>query len=65
MLHEHVYDGEVIKSTTDTQSDKFGSGRIIKTTCTSIKVVETAEKNDYSLDGCEKVKDNTGLLIWK
>lgn len=63
MLHEFVYDGEVIKSTTDIRCDKFGDGRIINTSCTSIKVVETAEKIDYSLEGCEKVIDNTVLVI--
>ncbi|MFJ7934524.1 DUF4362 domain-containing protein [Sporosarcina sp. NPDC096371] len=65
MLHELEYDGEVIKSTTDTRRDKFGEGSIINTTCTSIEVVETTERTDYILEGCENGLDNTVLVTGK
>ena len=65
MLHDLEYNGEVIKSTTDTRRDKFGEGSIINTTCTSIEVVETTERTDYILEGCENTIDNTVLVIWK
>ncbi|WP_053591811.1 DUF4362 domain-containing protein [Bacillus sp. FJAT-22090] len=65
MLHDLEYDGEVIKSTTDTRRDKFGQGSIISTTCTTIEVVETTERTDYILEGCEDTIDNTVLVTWK
>lgn len=65
MLHDLEYDGEVIKSTTDTRRDKFGEGSIISTTCTTIEVVETTERTDYILEGCEDTIDNTVLVTWK
>jgi len=65
MLHDVEYDGEVIKSTTDTRRDKFGEGSINTTTCTSIEVVETTERTDYILDDCENIKDDIILVIWK
>ncbi|KQL34478.1 hypothetical protein AN959_15700 [Psychrobacillus sp. FJAT-21963] len=65
MLHDLEYDGEVIKSTTDTRRDKFGQGSIISTTCTTIEVVETTEKTDYILEGCEDTIDYTVLVTWK
>lgn len=65
MLHDLEYDGEVIKSTTDTQRDKLGEGSINTTTCTSIEVIETTERTDYILDDCENIKDDIILVIWK
>lgn len=65
ILYDFGYDGEVIKSTTDTRRDKFGEGSINNTTCTSIEVVETTERTDYILEGCENTIDNTVLVIRK
>ncbi len=65
ILHDLAYDGKGIKSTQDTRRDKFGRGSIINTTCTSTEVVETAERTDYILQGCENIKDNTILVTWK
>jgi hypothetical protein len=65
ILHDLEYDGEVIKSTTDTRRDKFGEGSLINTTCTSIEVVETTERTDYILEGCKNTIDNTVLVIRK
>lgn len=65
MLHDIEYDGEIIKSTTDTRRDKYGEGMINTTTCTSFEVVETNERTDYILDGCENIKNHIILVIWK
>ncbi len=65
MLPDLEYDGEIIKSTTDTRRDKFGEGSIKTTICTSMEVVETTERTDYILDGCENIIDNKILAIRK
>lgn len=65
ILYYFEYDGEIIKATTDTRRDKFGEGSINNTTCTSIEVVETTERTDYILEGCENTIDNTVLVIRK
>lgn len=65
MLQELEYDGEVIKSITDTRRDKFGEGSIFSTTCTSIEVVKTTEMTEYILKGCENGLDNTILVTGK
>ncbi|TQR19438.1 DUF4362 domain-containing protein [Psychrobacillus vulpis] len=65
MLHDLEFDGEVIKSTSDTRRDKFGEGSINNTTCTSIEEVETTERTDYILEGCENIIDNVILVTWK
>ncbi len=65
MLHDLEYDGEVIKSTTDTRRDKFGSGSINTATCKSIDVKEGEERTDYTLSGCDQTyRDNSILVIW-
>lgn len=65
MLKDLEYDGEVIKYTTDTRRDKFGEGSINTTSCTSVEVVETTERTDYILEGCENTIDNIILVTWK
>ncbi|WP_088104185.1 DUF4362 domain-containing protein [Halalkalibacter urbisdiaboli] len=65
MLQDLEYDGKVIKSTTDTRRDQFGVGSINTTTCASIEVIETSERTDYILEGCETIIDNTILVTWK
>lgn len=66
MLHDLEYDGEVIKSITDTRRDKYGSGSINTATCKSIDVKEEEERTDYSLSGCNQTnRDNSILVIRK
>lgn len=65
MLHDLDYDGEVIKSKRDSRRDKFGDGSINTTTCTSIEVIESIERTDYVLEGCENIIDNIILVTWK
>ncbi|MCA1031212.1 DUF4362 domain-containing protein [Bacillus timonensis] len=66
MLHDLDYDGEVITSTTDTRRDKFGSGGINTTTCASIDMIESKERTDYTLSGCDQKNIDTMILvIWK
>ncbi|MFJ7825864.1 DUF4362 domain-containing protein [Psychrobacillus sp. NPDC096623] len=65
MLHDLEYDGEVIKSTTDTRRDKFGAGSISNATCTSAEIVETTERTEYVLEGCDNTIDNIILVTWK
>lgn len=66
MLHDLEYDGETITSTTDSTRDEFGSGKISTATCQSIEVIETSERTDYTLSGCNKTdRDNSILVFWK
>ncbi|QUG40052.1 DUF4362 domain-containing protein [Psychrobacillus sp. INOP01] len=65
MLKDLEYDGGVIKYTTDTRRDKFGVGSISNTSCTSVEVVETTERTDYLLEGCDNKVDNIILVTWK
>ena len=65
MIHNLEYDGAVIKSTTDTRRDKFGEGSINNTSCTSVETVETKERTDYILEGCDNTIDNIILVTWK
>jgi hypothetical protein len=66
MIHDLAYDGKIIKSTSDTRRDKFGSGNLNTNICKSIEVVETKERTDYTLSNCEEVNiDNFILTIEK
>lgn len=40
LLHDLEYNGDVIKSTFDTRSDKFGEGNLHTATCNAIEVIE-------------------------
>ena len=65
MLHDLEYDGEIIKSTTDTRRDQYGHGRITQTTCTSIEEIETNESTEYILKGCDHAIENMIVVIRK
>ena len=47
------FDGSVFKSILDSSRDKYGSGGISETVCTELGKIETAERTDYQLEGCE------------
>ena len=63
IFQELDYDGTVIKSTTDTSQDKFGSGEIYKKTCTSIEVTEKTDVTEYVLTGCDESEDITLFIM--
>ena len=63
IFQELDYDGAVIKSTTDTSQDKFGSGEIYKKTCTSIEVTEKTDVTEYVLAGCDESEDMTLFIM--
>lgn len=65
ILQELLFNGEVITSISDTRRDKFGAGSINEFTCISIKSVDSAERTDYMLEGCENTIDNVILVTWK
>lgn len=65
MLKDLSYNDGVIKFTTDTRRDKFGAGSISNASCTSVEVVETSERTDYILEGCDNTIDNIILVTWK
>lgn len=65
MLRDLEYNGETIIATSDTQEDNYGKGSTNATTCTSIEVIDSTERTDYLLDGCESFIDTTILVIEK
>lgn len=65
MLHDLIYDGESITSTTDTRRDQYGSGNITTTTCDSIVIKQKDDRTDYVLQGCKEQIDTLVLAVWK
>lgn len=66
ILHDLEFDGETITSKVDSTRDEFGSGKVSTATCQSIDVIETHERTEYTLTGCNKTnRDNSILIFWK
>lgn len=66
ILHDLEFDGKIITSTIDSTRDEFGSGKVSTATCQSIDVIETHEKTEYTLTGCNKTnRDSSILIFWK
>lgn len=56
------FDGQAIKSVYDSREDQYGSGEVIETICTEFETVETEDKPDYILTGCENKDYETEFI---
>ncbi|ETP69996.1 hypothetical protein G159_04645 [Planococcus glaciei CHR43] len=56
------FDGQAIKSVYDSSEDQYGSGEVIETICADFKALETGDKPDYILTGCENKDYETEFI---
>lgn len=56
IFQQMEYDGEMIQTIHDSSQDEYGSGKIEKTVCSNIEMVEDNEYTFYILKGCENNK---------
>lgn len=60
ILHDLVYDGNVLHSVRDSRRDTFGSGGIVKITCEKL---DNEADNMYKLTDCDR-KDADDSVLW-